>query len=532
MMRNRIPVLLMCFFVFLLACGNGKNKEVQRDTSITVLTSFNNLFLDSASLTNFLTTQPTLQPYTEQFFNFYKERNYEYAWFDTSGLGEQAHNFLNLLNTTIYELHDSSLYDEKLYNMYDEFHDISGLKKSSKEALETELRMSGQFFKYAAKVFNGSDVDATQLGWYIPRKKLSLSALLDTALLSAKDLREANGIISPGYKKLIAFVTKYYDLKKVKWDSIPTPDKPVHVGEKNYLLPQIKNRLFELGDLANADTTTIFDTALFTATKKFQSRMGLSADGAIGSKMMHELNVPIEMRIQQILVNLERMRWLPAKQEGDFIFVNIPEYKMYVYENGDLDFSMNVIVGKTTNSTVIFSGSLQYVVFAPYWNVPKSIVQNEIVPGMAKNPDYLANHNMEIVGQNGSLPDVRQKPGEDNSLGRVKFLFPNNYDIYFHDTPNRDLFSATNRSFSHGCIRVGEPKKLAEFLLRNDSSWTVNRIDSAMYASKEKWVKTPKATPVIIAYFTAWVDDNGLLNFRKDIYGHDQKLMDKMFVSK
>ncbi|MFZ1798616.1 MAG: L,D-transpeptidase family protein, partial [Chitinophagaceae bacterium] len=199
---------------------------------------------------------------------------------------------------------------------------------------------------------------------------------------------------------------------------------------------------------------------------------------------------------------------------------------------GNLDFSMNVIVGKTTNSTVIFSGSLQYVVFAPYWNVPKSIVQNEIVPGMAKNPDYLENHNMEIVGQNGSLPDVRQKPGEDNSLGRVKFLFPNNYDIYFHDTPNRDLFSATNRSFSHGCIRVGEPKKLAEFLLRNDSSWTINRIDSAMYASKEKWVKTPKVTPVIIAYFTAWVDDNGLLNFRNDIYGHDQKLIDKMFVSK
>ncbi len=531
-MQKSLPTFLLSLIIFFLACGNGKSKEVERDTSITLLTSFNNLFLDSISLANFLSANPSYQTYTEQFFNFYKERNYEYAWFDTSGLGEQAHNFLNLLNTTINELHDSSLYDAALYKMYDEFHEVSGLKKSSKDALETELKMSGQFFKYAAKVFNGSDVDATQLGWYIPRKKISLSALLDTALQSTKDISETDGIISPGYKKLITFLSRYYELKKGNWDSIPTPDKPIHLGEKNFLLPKIKNRLFALGDLNNIDTTTLFDTSLYVATKKFQNRMGLSPDGAIGSKMMYELNVPIEKRIQQILVNLERMRWLPAKQEGDFIFVNIPEYKMYVYENGKPDFKMNVIVGKTTSSTVIFSGSLKYVVFAPYWNVPKSIVQNEIVPGIEKNPDYLANHNMEIVGKNGTLPEVRQLPGENNSLGRVKFLFPNNYDIYFHDTPNRDLFTATNRSFSHGCIRVGEPKKLAEFLLRNDSSWSNDKIDSAMNATKEKWVSTPNPTPVIIAYFTAWVDENGLLNFRKDIYGHDRKMIDKMFVKK
>lgn len=530
-MRPKFHPSFYLIFIFLLGCGQGKNKEVERDSSITILTSFNNLFLDSANLAGFLNRNPGYQRYADQFYNFYKERNYEYAWFDTSGLGEQSHNFINLLNTSISELHDSSLYDATLYKMYNEFHDVAGLKKSSRDALETELRLSGQFFKYAAKVYNGSDVDVTQLGWYIPRKKISLSALLDTTLLTQNDIPASNNLINEGYKKLLPFLNKYYDLqKKGNWFIIPEPEKPIHINETSYLIPKIKTRLFQLGDLSYHDSTDLFDAALLTATKSFQKRMGLSQDGAIGPKMINELNVSPEKRIQQILINLERMRWMPPQPAGDFIFVNIPEYKMYVYENGKLTFSMNVIVGKTGTNTVIFSGNLQYVVFAPYWNVPKSIVENEIVPGMKRDSNYLSNRNMQIIGHDGGLPVVRQNPGGNNSLGRVKFLFPNNYDIYFHDTPNRDLFTATNRSFSHGCIRVGEPKKLAAFLLRNDTFWNSVRIDTAMYAMKEKWVKTATTTPVVIAYFTAWVDNDGLLNFRKDIYQHDKKMADKLFV--
>jgi murein L,D-transpeptidase YcbB/YkuD len=250
----------------------------------------------------------------------------------------------------------------------------------------------------------------------------------------------------------------------------------------------------------------------------------------IGAKMVAELNITPAQRMQQIFVNLERLRWMPAETAPRRIFVNIPEYKMYVYDSGKLNFTMNVIVGTTANSTVIFSGNLKYIVFSPYWRVPVKIVRTEILPEMKKDTGYLRKHNMERIGGPDTLPAIRQKPGDDNSLGRVKFLFPNNYDIYFHDTPNKDLFTASNRSFSHGCIRVGEPKHLAQFLLQSDTSWNSYRIDTCMSAKKETWVGLQHAVPVVIGYFTAWVDSTGALNFRKDIYDHDSLLANKLFA--
>ena len=324
----------------------------------------------------------------------------------------------------------------------------------------------------------------------------------------------------------------YYKLQQSgNWDSITKPDKPIHLGESSEIIATVKDRLFRLGDLAVNDSTNVLDSALFSAAKSFQRRMGLSVDGAVGAKMITELNITPAQRARQILVNLERMRWMTPKTDSNYIFVNIPEYKMYVYTADTLTFSMNVIVGTAANSTVIFSGNLKNIVFSPYWKVPVKIVRNEIVPGIKKNPNYLEKHNMERIGGSDSLPSIRQKPGPSNSLGKVKFLFPNNYDIYFHDTPNRELFGATSRSFSHGCIRVGEPRHLAEYLLRNDTIWTKYRMDTAMNNTKETWVTLKKSVPVVIAYFTAWVDNNGVLNFRKDIYGHDARLAAKLFTN-
>ena len=153
------------------------------------------------------------------------------------------------------------------------------------------------------------------------------------------------------------------------------------------------------------------------------------------------------------------------------------------------------------------------------------------MPGIKKNPNYIANHNMEITGYSGNIPIVRQKPGANNSLGKIKFLFPNSYNIYLHDTPAKSLFGETSRAFSHGCIRLGEPRKLAEFLLRKDSSWTNEKIRQSMDLGKEKYLTLSKTIPVFIGYFTAWVDSNGLLNFRDDVYGHDAKLAEKMFMN-
>ncbi|MBL0355575.1 MAG: L,D-transpeptidase family protein [Chitinophagaceae bacterium] len=203
-----------------------------------------------------------------------------------------------------------------------------------------------------------------------------------------------------------------------------------------------------------------------------------------------------------------------------YLLINIPDYKLYVLENDSIAFNMNVVVGKSQHKTVVFNDELKYIVFSPYWNVPTSILKKEILPAIRRNRNYLASHNMEWNG--GS---VRQKPGPDNSLGLVKFLFPNSHSIYLHDSPAKSLFNETSRAFSHGCIRVSEPKKLAAYLLRNDPGWNDSSITAAMNNGKEQTVTLSKTVPVFIAYFTAWVDREGRLNFRKDVYSRDSRLL-------
>ncbi|MCE3283538.1 MAG: ErfK/YbiS/YcfS/YnhG family protein, partial [Chitinophagaceae bacterium] len=170
------------------------------------------------------------------------------------------------------------------------------------------------------------------------------------------------------------------------------------------------------------------------------------------------------------------------------------------------------------------------VVFSPYWNVPASIVQNELLPAMQRNPGYLAGQNMEVTGNSGGLPVIRQRPGTGNALGKVKFLFPNSFNIYLHDTPSKSLFSRDKRAFSHGCIRVADPEWLANYVLRKQPEWTAGKINEAMNAGAEKHVRVKEPIPVIITYYTSWVDSQGRVNFREDIYGHDKRVMSKMFT--
>ena len=260
------------------------------------------------------------------------------------------------------------------------------------------------------------------------------------------------------------------------------------------------------------------------AVKSYQHRYGFKETGIVTTSLIGEMNRPVQERIRQMLINMERIRWVPAEPATDFLLVNIPEFRLHVYEKGQYKWNMNVVTGSVANNTVIFSGRLKYIVFSPYWNVPASILKKEVLPGIRRNKNYLANHNMEW--NNGM---VRQKPGPRNSLGLVKFLFPNSYSIYFHDTPSKSLFNEPKRAFSHGCIRLSEPQKLAEYLLRNEPSWNSEKIVQAMNAGKEKYVTVKEDIPVFIGYFTAWVDRQGKLNFRDDIYGHDKKMAERLF---
>lgn len=528
-MSKALIISSICLAILYTSCKNGKSrKPVIRDTSITAVNSFNNLFFDSIKLSAFLETHKQYENFTAQFHDFYKDRNYAYAWFDSTGLAEQALNFYNLQQNYITSFSDSSIYNPLLDSLLQSIQQNNPNNKPVKsQVLETELLLTGQFFQYAAKVYKGSDIDAAELGWFIPRKKIDVHALLDSAILYKS--AEAYAPQNSQYKRLQRFVQKYSQLsRETDFDSIPSLQQSLRKGDSSAIIVSIKKHLALLGDLPTNDSSLVFDTALVLATKQYQQRMGLTIDGVIGNKMIAELNVPIKQRLRQILINLERLRWMPPEKDTNYILVNIPEFMMHVYDSGQLQFNINVIVGTSANNTVIFNDRLQYIVFSPYWNVPESIVRGEILPALKKNPNYLAKHNMEIVKQ-GSVPVIRQNPGPANSLGLVKFLFPNNYNIYFHDTPNRNLFSQSNRSFSHGCIRIAEPKKMARYLLRHDSSWTSEKIDSAMHLKKEKWVPLKKSIPVFIVYFTAWVDQNGQLNFRKDIYKHDEKMAVKLF---
>jgi len=242
--------------------------------------------------------------------------------------------------------------------------------------------------------------------------------------------------------------------------------------------------------------------------------------------LIKSLNIPVEKRIEDIIVNMERCRWLPVELGNAHLLINIPEYRVHLFEHNSLQWDMKIVVGKNKNRTAIFSGEIKYVVFSPYWNVPESILKKEILPAIKRNPNYLRKHHMEW--HDGG---VRQLPGSDNALGGVKFLFPNSHNIYLHDTPTKSLFEEDKRAFSHGCIRLDEPIKLAKYLLKNDDKWNDQKIEEAMNAGIEKYVLLKKTIPVYITYLTCWLDTKGVLQFRDDVYELNEKLL-KMILEK
>lgn len=327
------------------------------------------------------------------------------------------------------------------------------------------------------------------------------------------------------YKLLQQSVQMYQKLNaKNEWPEITLKNKTaMKLNDKSEALPLIRERLKLLGDLRRGREEDVFTERLEEAVKQFQSRHGLEDDGIIGPAFMKTLNTPLEKRIDQMMANMNRIKQDSVRMTGTRIIANIPEYKLYVMEDDLEVLSMDIVVGKISNPTIVFSDTLETIVFSPYWNVPASIVKNEILPAISKNSSYLEENNMEITGKVDGLPKIRQKPGPDNSLGSVKFLFPNKYDIYFHDTPAVSLFERKKRAFSHGCIRLSQPYELAQYLLKDQQEWTGTDIISAMGAETEKWVKLQTKIPVSIIYYTSWVDIYGLLNFRDDVYGHDEE---------
>ncbi|MCE7070576.1 L,D-transpeptidase family protein [Dyadobacter sp. CY327] len=525
--------LVFVMMLMMLASCQTKHKKKQpevdkRDTSIKIENSFTQLFIDTTALAGFVQLHSVDDSLVNKLQSFYNRRNYQFAWFFPDGMAEFVPTFLALQNDYIYVSGDSSLYDPALLASIDSLGLLNHIIPTDTLVINTELALTEHFFRYTQKAYSGDrNINIQDLDWFIPRKKVNPAEFLDSLLKNKGANLASYEPVNRQYNLLTEQLKIYHPLANQDWKEINST-KTLKLGDSSAEIPEIKRRLALLQDLKQADSTNLFDSTLFHGVCSFQTRMGLKASGQISAAFFKELNVPVAERIRQMLINMERIRWVPAAPETDYILVNIPEYRLHMYEKGQLAFSMNAVVGSQVHSTVIFSGKLNQIVFSPYWNVPPSILKNEILPGIKRNKNYLARHNMEW--NRGS---VRQKPGKSNSLGLVKFLFPNSYNIYLHDTPSKNLFAESQRAFSHGCIRLSEPKKLAEFLLRSDSTWTTDKITIAMNSGKEKYVRLRGSNeiPVFIGYFTAWVDHNGKVNFRKDIYGHDQKMAERLFDS-
>ena len=318
--------------------------------------------------------------------------------------------------------------------------------------------------------------------------------------------------------------------QKHEWKTLQLPKTTLKLNDTAQVLINIKDRLELFDDLRPGRSTNEFTFKLEEAVKRFQFRHGIEEDGVIGPEFMRALNVPLEKRIEALKINLNRVEVDTTVYIGKRLIANIPEYKLYVYEDADPVLTMDIVVGKSSNQTVVFTDTLESIVFSPYWNVPESIVRNEIIPAMNKNSGYLSRNNMEITGQRNGLPVIRQLPGSDNSLGLVKFLFPNKYNIYFHDTPAKSLFERKKRAFSHGCIRLSEPVELAKYLLKDRPEWDEFAIFDAMHSGSEKWVKVNEPIPVSIIYYTSWIDKSGLIHFADDIYGLDKTYDDIAYI--
>jgi murein L,D-transpeptidase YcbB/YkuD len=526
-------LLAVCgLLIFSYSCNtrtveNKKEETIPvtpRNTQITPANAYNDLFLDTSDVAAFIAKQKLNDTLANRIRSFYNARNYEFAWFDSQGLNEQAYGFRSLYDYSVDTSESNKSLEYRLNAMMTGDSD-SAASPRDVNIVKTELQLTQRLINYYLNVAQNKTVE--ELERAVPAKKEEIMKLA-AAVMDDKN-RDA---VNNSYSALVKSLQQYTDIaKKGGWDTIVVEKKKRYKkGDSTALIGWVKRRLQVTGEYPDKDTTIVFNDGLEHAVKLFEGTHGHTPKGIITDTLLREMNIPAIQLVERMLVNLERMRWVPPTPEGRLILVNIPEFALHVWNGKKKEFDMPVVVGKEGKSTTMFSGKLNQIVFSPYWNLPNSIVREEVLPAMSRNSNYLSEKNMEVTGERNGLPVIRQLPGKDNPLGKVKFLFPNSFNIYFHDTNQKYLFEKDQRAFSHGCIRLGDPVRLANYLLADDSHWTPERIDSAMNTGKEKYVKIKDPVPVLITYYTVWVDEGGILQFREDIYDHDAYTVRKLFT--
>ena len=535
--------------------------------------------------------------------NYYYTNDFKPYWIDEKGIKDIGLSLLNKIkNDPVLKPHVS-----QLFRLDEVMNTLNSLDKSNTKYLENLVRidfmLTELFDRYVTYVTKGSikwsafEEKLTELEKETEIKaswdKYSLnkdSKLLLKKVIEKNDLSSVLDEIDFNYPQSKELVLAIGELEKVSakggYTKIPE-SKSLRVGDVSQTLPFLRKRLFESNDLTvqcknnieaknlityNINTNenslnevnpeieklstnceNIFDEDLKNAVISFQKKHGLSSDGVVGGQTQRFLNISADKKISIIRLNLERMRWLPRDLGEKYLLVNVPEYKLRLYENNHIILNMAVIVGDKKFPTPIFSDKMSYVVLNPSWNIPDSIAKNEIIPKLLKDPNYLADKGIDIYAGWNGIPEkvdskniidgailedeeylknfrFSQTSNHDNPLGKMKFMFPNKYSVYIHDTPAKSLFANARRAYSHGCIRLSKPEELLSTIANEDKNLDILKANEILSSKvSEKSIGLDKKIPIHIIYLTSWVDENGVLQFREDIYNFDKIQKELLF---
>lgn len=484
---------------------------------------------------------------------FYEKRNYAPAWISHDKPSIRAGQLLSALQKSAQEgLNPGDYGVARIATLME--------RGDSPDALaELEVLLSHGAMDYGRDLATGRlapmSIDSEL---YVEKREIDLLALLNRlAAIENPDLElEALPPRRAEYQRLKEALQQYRELAAGGgWQPVPLAEVSLKPGGNDERLPALRARLLVTGELP-ADTPppedpTLFDEATIEALKRFQARHGLEPDGVLGKQTLLTLNITAEQRAAQIALNMERWRWMPVDMGRSYILVNLAAFHLSIFDQGNVVHEARVVVGTSSTRTPVFSRKMSYLEVNPYWHVPTKIVRNEIFPKARRDPAYLAKQGYELMSDwsetavpvDPSTLDwahmtrlpyrVRQIPGDKNSLGRIKMMFPNEFDVYLHDTPSKNLFSRANRSFSHGCIRVEHPFDVAETILRLTGTveWDRARLDATLATGKRTVVRLKQPIPIHISYVTSYVANDGSVNFRSDIYGRDRKLSNAMRAS-
>lgn len=500
---------------------------------------------------------PNFPDYRQDLREFYQPVNYAFAWTRNSDPTPQARAIIRLLQNADdkglrIEDYDSHLWDARIASLL-----VPMQRPTPTDLAHFDLALTVSTMRYVSALRTGRiNPQHLQLGLNIEKKRYRLAEFIRSRLVDAPDVNPVMEQVEPSYpayRRTRSALAHYLALaREGDGDPLPPFKKPVKPGDTYTSTRQVTKILQRLGDIqpsvsspnasrpAEAD---LYSGAMVEGVKHFQQRHGLPVTGTIDRPTFNQLNTPVSRRLFQLQLALERMRWLPADLPGRLIMVNIPEFQLRGFDDYHTSLTMRVIVGKAfpERQTPIFQDEMEFVIFHPYWNVPSSITHKEVIPAIRKNPGYLEKHHFEVIDRGGRAIDaslsgdtlarlrsgdleIRQKPGPGNSLGSIKFVFPNNYDVYLHGTPEQALFSRATRAFSHGCIRVEDPATLAAWVLHDNPKWTPERIQETVNAPGQLRVNLAKPIPVLVLYSTAVAEETGEVRFVADIYGQDAKL--------